>query len=54
MSIVDLLTILPVFVELVSGTDEVSVYTKVLGIVRVLRAFRILRLYRLFISSKPN
>lgn len=54
MSIIDLLTILPVFVELVSGSNDVSVYTKMLGIVRVLRAFRILRLYRLFLSSNPN
>jgi hypothetical protein len=49
---VDLVTILPVFVSYVPGgaTTAGNSLKKFIGVVRVLRVFRVLRLYRLFMS----
>lgn len=47
---VDLITILPVFVSYIPGGESSAgnVLKKFIGVVRVLRVFRVLRLYRLF------
>ena len=52
LNIVDLITILPVFVSYVPGGDSSAgnFLKKFVGVVRVLRVFRVLRMYRLFNS----
>lgn len=47
---IDLVTILPVFVQYLPGGDNKAnnFLSEFAGLVRVLRAFRILKLYRLF------
>lgn len=53
---IDLITILPVFVQYIPGAQSsAALFLKqFIGVVRVLRAFRILRLYRLFNSQNQD
>lgn len=55
LNIIDLLTILPVFVSTASGSkSSLGDFSKLVALVRVLRVFRVLRLYRLFSSKGQN
>lgn len=54
MNIIDLMTILPVVVDLVGESNLDTSKLKFARIIRAIRVFRILRMYRLFGTNKKD
>ena len=54
MNIIDLLTILPVGVDLIGSSNLDTNKLKFARIIRAIRVFRILRMYRLFSTNKKD
>mmetsp|Transcript_21768 Transcript_21768/g.3605 ORF Transcript_21768/g.3605 Transcript_21768/m.3605 type:complete len:82 (+) Transcript_21768:338-583(+) len=53
LNLLDLVTILPVFITILGEAERSGSFAFARGL-RVLRAFRVLRLYRLFTTTKES